>query len=150
MSTKSTIAYGPTFHFYHEALDDSYVYLELEQVQFEASYNRVMVPIPVHIWEVIRQYPGVDFSWADKTDQDILDYVTQSVDDRIRKYEEAEADRRGFVSFFGCLAFGTADEPRDEQIEKGVTFYRDLRTRQQQVKTAIEELQHAQRISPQA
>jgi hypothetical protein len=32
MSTKSTIAYGPTFHFYHEALDDNYVYLELEQV----------------------------------------------------------------------------------------------------------------------
>ena len=148
MSTKSTIAYGPTFHLYHEALDDDYVYLELEQVQFEASYNRVMVPIPVHIWEVIRQYPGIDFSWTEKSDQGILDYVTQSVDDRIRKYEETEENRKGLISLIGFLAFGTADEPRDEQIEKGVTFYRDLRTHQQQVKTAIEELQQAQRISP--
>lgn len=148
MSTKSTIAYGPTFHLYHEALDDDYVYLELEQVQFEASYNRVMVPIPVHIWEVIRQYQGIDFSWAEKSDQDILDYVTQSVDDRIREYEETEENRRGLISFFGCLAFGTADEPRDEQIKKGVAFYQDLRTHQQQVKAAIEELQQAQRTSP--
>jgi hypothetical protein len=88
------------------------------------------------------------FSWAEKSDQDILDYATQSVDDRIGEYEEAEENRQGFISFIGCLAFGTVDEPRDEQIKKGVTFYRDLRTHQQQVKTAIEELQQAQRISP--
>ena len=37
MSTKSSIADGPTFHFYKEALDKDYVYLELEQVLFEAS-----------------------------------------------------------------------------------------------------------------
>ena len=60
MSTKSTIAHGRNFHFYHEALDEDYVYLELEGTKFEASYNRVMVPIPVHVWEVIRRYPGSD------------------------------------------------------------------------------------------
>ena len=60
MSTKSSIAYGPTFHLYNEALDEDYVYLEMEGVQFEASYNRVMVPIPMHIWEYIRQFPGID------------------------------------------------------------------------------------------
>jgi hypothetical protein len=64
------------------------------------------------------------------------------------KYQEAEENRKGLISFFGCLAFGTADEPRDEQIEKGVTFYQNLRTQQQQVKAAIEELQQAQRTSP--
>jgi hypothetical protein len=41
MSTKSTIAYGRNFHLYHEALDEDYVYLELEGTKFEASYNRV-------------------------------------------------------------------------------------------------------------
>jgi hypothetical protein len=45
MSTKATIAYGPTFHLYHEALDEDFVYLEIEGTQFEASYNRVMVPM---------------------------------------------------------------------------------------------------------
>lgn len=145
MSTKSTIAYGPTFHLYHEVLDDSYVYLELEQVEFEASYNRVMVPIPVHIWEVIRQYPGIDLAWSEKSDQDILDYVTESVDDRIRRYEEAEESKKGLVSLFGGLVFGTADASRTEQIEQGVAYYQKLREHQQQVKAAIEELQQAQR-----
>lgn len=54
MSTKATIAHGRDFHFYHESLDEDNVYLELENVEFEASYRRVMVRIPVDIWEVIR------------------------------------------------------------------------------------------------
>lgn len=143
MSTKATIAYGQTFHFYHEVLDDSYVYLELEQVQFEASYNRVMVPIPVHIWEVIRQYPGIDLSWADKSDAEILDHVSQNVDERLRNYEAAEPGKRGWVSLCGGLVYGTADAPRNEQIEQGVAHYQRLREHQQQVKAAIAELQQA-------
>jgi hypothetical protein len=145
MSTKSTIAYGPTFHFYREGLDDSYVYLELEQVEFEASYNRVMMPIPVHIWEVVRQYPGIDLAWAEKSDQDILDYVTEYVDDRIRQYEETGENEKGLFSLIGSLGFGKADAPRAEQIEQGVAYYQKLREHQQQVKAAIEELQQAQR-----
>jgi hypothetical protein len=144
MSTKATIAYGPTFHFYHEALDDDYVYLELEQVAFEASYNQVMVPIPVHIWEVIRQYPGVDLSWADKSDEEILNHVSQDVDDRIQKFAEAGANK-GLISLFGGLVYGRADDPRDEQIERGVAYYHKLREHQQQVMAAIEELRKAQR-----
>ena len=46
MSTKSTIAHGPGFHFYHEVLDEDHVYLELETTSFEAGYGRVMLPIP--------------------------------------------------------------------------------------------------------
>jgi hypothetical protein len=61
MCTKSTIAYshGPDFdfHFFHEVLDDDGVYLELAgaDVQYEAGPGRVLVRIPVEIWEVIRQ-----------------------------------------------------------------------------------------------
>jgi hypothetical protein len=144
MSTKATIAYGPTFHFYHEALDDNYVYLELEQVAFEASYNRVMVPIPVHIWEVIRQYPGLDLSWADKSDQDILESVSQAVDDRIQQFAEA-GDRKEFVSLCGGLVYGKADDSRADQIQRGMAYYQTLRAHQQQVIAAIEELRKAQR-----
>ena len=86
MSTKATVAYGTNFHLYKEALDENFIYLELEGVQFEASYNRVMVPIPVHIWEVIRQYQGVDLSWPDKTDEEIIEYVEQEVNERIKQY----------------------------------------------------------------
>lgn len=144
MSTKATIACRSTFHFYHEVLDEDYVYLELEQVAFEASYNRVMVPIPVHIWEVIRQYPGLDLSWADKSDQDILEYVSQAVDDRMQQFAEA-GDHKGLVSLCGGLVYGKADDSRADQIQRGMAYYQTLREHQQQVIAAIEELKKVQR-----
>jgi hypothetical protein len=145
MSTKATIAYGPTFHFYHEVLDDNYVYLELEQVAFEASYNRVMVPIPVHIWEVIRQYPGLDLSWADQSDQDLVEYVSQQVDERRQRFAEA-GEHQGLVSLCGELVYGKADDPRADQIQRGITYYQTLREHQQQVIASIKELRKAQRL----
>lgn len=142
MSTKATVAYGKNFHFYREVLDDNFIYLELEGVQFEASYNRVMVPIPVHIWEVIRKYEGVDISWADKTDEEIIHYVEQEVDERIQQYQEAENEKsKSLIALFGSLAFGKADSPRSEQIETGVEYFKRLREHQQQIKQAIEELE---------
>jgi hypothetical protein len=66
MSTKCTIACGENFHFYREALDDNHVYLELDTTYFEASYRRVMLPIPIHIWETIRHLGGAQLDLADK------------------------------------------------------------------------------------
>jgi len=143
MSTKATIAYGPNFHLYHEALDEDYVYLELEGTQFEASYNRVMVPIPVHVWEVIRQYPGIDLRYADKTDEELREYVEHEVDDRIRHYEQAAERAKGLVSLGGSLAFGPADQPRERQIAAGIEYFTKVREHQQQVKEAIAKLQQA-------
>lgn len=141
MSTKETVAYGTNFHLYKEVLDESFIYLELEGVQFEASYNRVMIPIPVHIWEVIRKYQGIDLSWADRSDKELLQYVEQEIDERIQRYQEAEAKSKGLIAFFGSLAFGMADIPRSEQIENGVAYFQRMREHQQQVKQAIEELE---------
>jgi len=141
MSTKSTIAYGRNFHLYHEALDEDYVYLELEGTKFEASYNRVMVPIPVHVWEVIRRHPGIDLKYADRSDAEIRQYVEHEVDERIKQYEEAEERSKGLLSLAGSLAFGTADQPRDQQIAAGVEYFTKVREHQRQIKHAIEELE---------
>jgi hypothetical protein len=145
MSTKSTIAYGRNFHLYHEALDEDYVYLELEGTRFEASYNRVMVPIPVHVWEVIRRYPGIDLKYADKTDAEIRRYVEQEVDERLERYEKVGQKSKGLVSLSGALVFGTADQPRDRQIAAGVEYFAKVREHQRQIRQAIEELEQANR-----
>jgi hypothetical protein len=145
MSTKSTIAYGPTFHLYHEAFDEDYVYLELKGTKFEASYNRVMVPIPVHVWEVIRRYPGIDLKYADKTDAEIRRYVEQEVDERLKRFVEAGQRSKELVSLAGSLAFGTADQPRDQQIAAGIEYFTKVRQHQRQIKQAIEELEQANR-----
>jgi hypothetical protein len=145
MSTKATLAYGSTFHFYKEAFDESYVYLELEQVQFEAGYNRVMVPIPVHIWEVIRQYPGLNLSLADKTDEELLEDVVKAVDERIQLYAAANEKSRSWVVLSGSLVFGPAEAPRAKQIEAGMAYYKERREHQRQVIAAVEALRRENR-----
>jgi hypothetical protein len=143
MSTKSTIAYGRNFHLYREALDEDYIYLELEGTKFEASYNRVMVPIPVHIWEVIRRYSGIDLQYAEKTDAEIRQYVEQEVAERLNLYAEASEGSKGLVSLSSSLVFGSADQPRDQQIAAGVEYFTKLREHQRQVKRAINDLEKA-------
>ena len=140
MSTKSSIAYGSNFHLYHEVLDDSCIYLELEQVPFEAAYNRVTVPIPVHIWEVIRQYPGIDLTWAEKTDEDILQYVQKEVRERTEKFTAVNGAQAALTSLSGSMTYGSADLPEAEQIQKGIDSFYALRAHQRQVKAAIDEL----------
>lgn len=145
MSTKSTIAHGPNFHLYHEAFDQSHVYLEVEGTQFEASYNRVMVPIPAHIWEVIRQYAGVDLRYAEKTDEELRQYVEREVDERLEKYAQASEKSRALISVLGSIAFGTADLTREEQIAQGLAYFTKTREHQQQITQAIGELEKMNR-----
>jgi hypothetical protein len=118
MSTKSTIAYGRNFHLYHEALDEDYVYLELEGAKFEASYNRAMVPIPVHIWEVIRRYAGIDLKYADKTDAEIRQYVEQEVNERLEQYEQANKKSKALVSLFGAVASGQPTSRANNKLRR--------------------------------
>ncbi|SRR6266404_8887661 len=141
MSTKSTIAHGKNFHFYHEVLDDNFVYLELEGVEFEAGYNRLMVPIPIHIWEVIRRYPGVDLDWADKTDAEVRRYVEDEVDERIEEYSKTDQNGRSLFRVLGSMVYGSADDPREKQIAAGIDYFNRQREHQRQIKSAIEELQ---------
>ena len=143
MSTKSTIAYGSNFHLYHEALDDEYVYLEVEGTQFEASYGRVMVPIPMHIWEVIRRYPSVDLSLADKTDEELRRHVEQTVDERLKRFQEADERTKSLTALAGSLTLGSVDQPREAQLTAGLEHYTRLREHQRQIQQAIADLAQA-------
>jgi hypothetical protein len=134
MSTKATIVYGKTFHFYNECLDNQHVYLELEGTHYEAGYNRVMVPIPIHIWEVIRHQGGADLSLATKTDSELESLAAERVDKRIEGY--AQSKENGLRRF---LYFG-ADRPRDEQLAEELERLRARRKEQQEIAAAIEEI----------
>ena len=147
MSTKSTIAYGKNFHFYHEALDDDHVYLQIETTQFEAGYGRVMVPIPIHIWETIRHLGGARLDLVDKADEALQAMVEQEVDKRIAEYQEALRERpqsAGLFRIVGCLLYGGAETPREQQIERGMDYYRKERQRQREVQAAVLALREMQ------
>lgn len=148
MSTKATIAYGNNFHFYHEVCDDNHVYLELEGMEFEAGYGRVMVSIPIHIWETIRHLGAARLDLVNQTDEDLLKMVKEDVDERIAEYQEAlrqNPDRAGWFRFIGCIPYGGADEPREEQIKSGMEYFRHERQRQREVYEAIAKLREKQR-----
>jgi len=147
MSTKATIAYGENFHFYHEAMDEDHVYLEIETTHFEAGYGRVMLPIPIHIWETIRHLGGARLDLVNCTDAALLAMVETAVDERILRYQEAlraHPDRAGLMSFAGSLLYGRAEDPRAEQAVRGMEYYRNERQRQRDIHTAIRTLREAQ------
>jgi hypothetical protein len=63
------------FHFYTETFDDEAVFLELIggcAAGFEAGPNRVVVRIPIEIWEVIRQRGAAYTDWADMSDDEVI------------------------------------------------------------------------------
>lgn len=146
MSTKCTISHGENFHFYREILDDDHVYLQLDTTHFEAGYDRVMLPIPIHIWETIRHLGAARLDLVDEEDDGLLKMVERDVDQRIADYKQAlseSPDRAGFVALFGCLPYGTADSPREDQIRSGMEYFQRERQRQLEVKARITALRKA-------
>ena len=54
--------------------------------------------------------------------------MEQEVNERIRKYEQAENDQhRRLIALCGSLTYGEADSPRQEQLERGVAYFKQLR-----------------------
>ena len=94
MSTKCSLAQGEQFHLYSEVFDSDHVFLEIKGCKFEADNNRIMVEIPIVIWEVIRQQSVVDFSLVDKTDQEIQEKVEHFVQERIEEYTMASEKKK--------------------------------------------------------
>lgn len=138
MSTKSTLAHGPGFHLYHECFEQDTVYLQLEKTHFECYPDRVTVAIPVVAWEVIRQSAGADFSWAAKSDDEIRLYVDHEVHQRITDFHNKDSGSIKFI--FGNCVFGSASEPMEKQIEKGLVYYFGERDRQQKLIKQIQDL----------
>jgi hypothetical protein len=147
MSTKATIAYGENFHFYHECFDEDHVYLELETTQFEAGYGRVMVPIPLHIWETIRHLGNARLDLVNQTDEDLRAMVETEVDRRIAKYQEAlrrHPGRTQLAWLGGSLVYSSPDKPRGKQIPRGMEYFTRERQRQREVAKAIKRLRRKQ------
>lgn len=134
MSTKSTIMYFEDAHLYHEAFEDDAVYLELENVQFKASNNRVQLRIPVSAWESLRKGQSFNPYYIDKTDEVLLEEAINEIDKRLLDYHEALKEgnekKAHIVAFIGTLTYGSIDLPREEQISN--TFQARLKRREEE------------------
>jgi hypothetical protein len=136
MPPKISIAYGKNFHFYRDAHEHNYVYLELEDVPYEVGYLRVMLAIPVDIWETIRGLGTTRLDLVNASDSDLIKKVTSRVEQRAAEYEGARASDREAAEMIrhrDSLVFGTADEPREDQVARGVHSYKVERERQRAI-----------------
>ena len=136
MTVKATLAYGKSFHFYHEALDNNHVYLELEDVPYEVGYRRLMVAIPIDVWEVIRGLGAAKLELVNASEVEITNLVGEAVDKRIAEFERLRSSSREeaeSLRFNNSLVFGAADTPREQQVRRGVEYYRTERERQREV-----------------
>jgi hypothetical protein len=133
MTVKATLAYGRGFHFYQEGLNSNYVYLELEDAPYDAGYRRVMVAIPVDVWEVIRTLGQARLDLVDLSDDDLLTMAEKRVDERRVSYERfctSDPERAEVLRFENSIIFGAADEERGRQVMRGMEYYRTERERQ--------------------
>ena len=136
MTVKATLAYGRNFHFYHEGLDNNHVYLELEDVPYDAGYRRVMIAIPIDVWEVIRSLAPAKLDLVDATDEDLIRLAEESVNKRIVEFErlkESSPMEAASLRFNNAEAFGAADTQREQQLAKGIDYFRTERDRQRDI-----------------
>jgi hypothetical protein len=137
---KTTLAYGKNFHFYQGGLSNNYVYLELEDIPYDVGYRRIMIAIPVDIWEVIRGLGADNLYLVNVSDEDLINLVGQKVDERIAVYEKLqvtdpqEASRLRFIE---SEVFGAMDESRERQLARGIEFFKTERARQREIATRM-------------
>jgi hypothetical protein len=127
VSTKRSVAWDKDFHFYTDCFDDESVYLEIEGVEFEARPDRVVVTIPKSIWLVISASRVLESEWLDKTDAEIESYAVAAVDERIKKYGGSD----GLGALCGSGVYGSANDPRERQIGRGIAYLKQEREKQQ-------------------
>lgn len=140
MSTKDSIAYKHnTFHLDYELFDEEHIYFELTGAAFQATPERIRVRIPLEIWAVIRSRAAVRLPWAERPDAEIRSHVEREVDERI---EKALA---GTYWIFGSFIYGAADQPREEQVRRGMKHYRQVRDRHSRIAQAIQAMEAEQR-----
>lgn len=136
MTVKTTLAYGRNFHFYLQAHENNYVYLELEDVPYEVGYRRVMLALPVDVWETLRGLAATQLDLINASDAELIELVTMKVDERVSEYQRAQSsstEKADTVRFKNSIMFGAADTPREEQVERGIQYYKLERERQRAI-----------------
>lgn len=134
MSTKCTVRYSDDFHFYRECMDDDNLYLQINKAKFESYNDFVTLTIPKAIWAIIRESEPVELEYATLTDEQILEKVTQEVDKRIEDHKaQTDEGLQMLYNFAGSLLYGMADDVRNTQIMRGISWHNAERKREKAI-----------------
>lgn len=135
MSTKNYMAYGPNFQLYSDLFDESWVYLELKNTEFEASANRVKVAIPIAVWEAIRFHTVIDFSKVNSTDEELAEEAKQLVAD----YLSPKNNDLRYLGF-SSIHYGEANLSNEDRVQYVLSNFKIERDHQIKLKNEIDAL----------
>lgn len=116
------------------------MYLELEDVPYDAGYRRIMVAIPIDVWEVIRELGAAKLDLINATDEELRLIAENMVDLRMAEYRKAEEispEKASKLRLSDSMIFGAMDAPREQQVVRGVEYYKTERERQREVSIRI-------------
>lgn len=145
MSTKASIQWGDIdgigIHLYEEVMENDAVYLELTAekpgiaLEYEASPARVMLRIPLPVWELIRRgtHGILASDLAGKTDDQLEEIATTHVTDRM----DAHLKGNKMSALLGSWTLGSVDLPVEEQIKNGLNYYKGIRDHVASVHAAV-------------
>lgn len=141
MNAEKVLASGDEFYFYKEPNNQDQICLKLfGDIDFEASSKSVMIKIPVAVWETVRQIAAIKFDLVDKTDIELREIAETEVDENLARHErkQDEKSKKGafrssnHFTIVKSLAYASSNEPREQQIEHGLDYYRKKRLFQQE------------------
>jgi len=98
MSMKNTIAKGETFHLFEEALDNTGVYLEFEEVQLDLAIRRngrsvVKLAIPIQEWrQIITGWQQSEWASDIRRDYSPINLKKEQFDSFVQKFREKHPD----------------------------------------------------------
>ncbi len=94
MSMQKTLSQGETFHLFEEALDNTKIYLEFEEVELDLRIRRngrsmVKIAIPIEEWRhIVSGWQVSDWSSDSRRDYSPINVSKEAFDDFVNKFRE--------------------------------------------------------------
>ena len=124
------------------------VQLRFNNVLFRVDNDGIVVEMPVEQWEAIRTVPGIDLTYAGWTDEQILEEVTQVVDEHLARYEEAKKGEKpsALLLLKLRLGFDPAVTSREHIIADYITTTNKQRDLHNKIAAFIEEFNKESKV----
>jgi len=136
MTNKNILLNGRNYKVYTRCFDEENIYLQFEGFEFSTNDDSVTVAIPLNVWENLRKVDGISqLDLVNMSDSEIEKKVVEEVDGRIRELSlfGKEDNMAKLIKMENYLVYGDANDSKDNQIKKGLSFYLEQRERQKAI-----------------
>jgi hypothetical protein len=127
---ESVLAYGENFILYYDQNDRNHLLLEIDDIDSGPSLMR----IPIDVWQVIHQCGTKILPFASISDDLLRDMSLGMVAARKEIRHSADLMPNWKLNHLGGFeAFGSEEDPEEQQVQFGIAAYKRLRDWEQAI-----------------